>query len=109
MSEKSLTQLSCSTEETRPTPSDRFFFDNNGYLVLENFLGKSHVNELREALFRVMAQRRKKQEKEIPHTGRTDMKGEKSTRIFYILDDDPLFLEMLDWSPDDALRQRVTQ
>ena len=99
MSEKSLTHLSCSTEETRPTPSDRFFFDNNGYLVLENFLEESHVNELREALFRVIAQRRAKQEKEIPHTGKTDMKGEKSTRIFYILDDDPLFLEMLDWSP----------
>ena len=65
------------------------FFDNNGYLVLENFLEESHVKELREALFHTIARRREKQEKEIPHTGKTDTKGEKSTRIFYILDDDP--------------------
>ena len=99
MPEKSAMQLSCLTGEVRPTSSERFFFDNNGYLVIENFLTEDHVNELRERLFRVMAQRREKQEKEIPHTGKTDMKGEKSTRIFYILDDDPLFLEMLDWPP----------
>ena len=30
-------------EEVQPTPSERFFFDNNGYLVLENFLSESHV------------------------------------------------------------------
>ena len=95
MSEKTVTHA----EEGQPTPSERFFFDNNGYLVLENFLSESHVAELREALFRVIAQRRTKKEKEIPHTGMTDIKGEQSTRIFYILDDDPLFLEMLDWSP----------
>ena len=27
----------------------------------------------------------------------TQMKSEKSTRFFYILDDDPLFLDLLDW------------
>ena len=99
MSEKDVMHISCPAEEAGPTQSERFFFDNNGYLVLENFLEESHVNELREALFRVIAHRREKQQKDIPHTGKTDMKGEKSTRIFYILDDDPMFLEMLDWSP----------
>ncbi|MCZ6677014.1 MAG: phytanoyl-CoA dioxygenase family protein [Candidatus Poribacteria bacterium] len=79
------------------TPSDRFFFDNNGYLVLEEFLAEDHVNALREALFRVIARRREQQEKGIAHTGKTDTKGERSTRIFYILDDEPLFLELLDW------------
>jgi hypothetical protein len=33
----------------------------------------------------------------------THLKGEKSTRIFYILGDDPLFLEMLEWPPHYAL------
>ena len=109
MSEKDVTHVLCSTEEAGPTPSERFFFDNNGYLVLENFLEESHVDELREALFRVIARRREKQEQEIPHTGRTDIKGEKSTRIFYILDDDPLLLEMLDWSPMMPYVKGITQ
>ena len=80
MSEKDVTHISCPTEEAGPTPSEQFFFDNNGYLVLENFLAESHVSELQEALFRTIARRREKQEKDIPHTGKTDTKGEKSTR-----------------------------
>ena len=59
MSEKNLTQA----EIVKPTASERFFFENNGYLVLENFLSESHVAELRDALFRVMTQRREKKEK----------------------------------------------
>ena len=55
MSEKDVTHVSSPTEEARPTPSECFFFDNNGYLVLENFLADSHVNELQEALFRTIA------------------------------------------------------
>ncbi len=80
-----------------PTPAERFFFDNNGYLVLEEFLDADHVNALLQALHRVIQRRCKLQEQELPHTGITTSMGEKSTRIFYILDDDPLFLEMLDW------------
>lgn len=80
-----------------PTPAERFFFDNNGYLVLEEFLDAAHVNALLQALHRVIQRRRKLQEQEFPHTGITTLMGEESTRIFYILDDDPLFLEMLDW------------
>ena len=97
MSGDQTTCTSCPTAEVHPTPSEQFFFDNNGYLVLENFLTEDHVNELQDVLFRVIAQRREKQEQEIPHTGKTDITGEKSARIFYILDDDPLFLELLDW------------
>ncbi|MCY4090517.1 MAG: phytanoyl-CoA dioxygenase family protein [Caldilineaceae bacterium] len=82
-----------------PTLAERFFFDNNGYLVLEEFLDAEHVNALTEALARVMPRRRTLQEQGIPHTGMTQIKGEKSTRIFYILDEDPLLLEMLDWPP----------
>jgi ectoine hydroxylase len=86
------------TDNTKPTASERFFFDNNGYLVLENFLSEGHVARLRDALDEVIDRRRELQEREIPHTGMTHINGD-STRIFYILDDHPLFLEMLDWQP----------
>ncbi len=83
--------------DASPTPAERFFFDNNGYLVLEELLDADHVNALLKALHRAIQRRRKLQEREFPHTGITTLMGEKSTRIFYILADDPLFLEMLDW------------
>lgn len=86
------------TDETRPTPAERFFFDNNGYLVLEGLLTKNHVAELLEVLHRVVARRRGLQEHDMPHTGITHLGGN-NTRIFYILDDDPMFLEMVDWPP----------
>ena len=85
------------TGDDSPTLVERFFFDNNGYLVLEEFLDADHVGALLQALRRVMQRRRRLQERGMPHTGMTKVMGEKSARIFYILDDDPLFLEMLDW------------
>ena len=87
------------TEVSGPSQAERFFFDNNGYLILEDFLKEDHVNALTDTLLRVIAQRRELQEKGIPHTGNTNISGERSARILYILDDDPLFLEMLDWPP----------
>lgn len=86
-------------ETQNPTQAERFFFDNNGYLVLENFLSQDHVQRLSVALDRVIAERRQKQKDGIAHTGMTRPMGDRSTRIFYILDDDPLFLELLDWQP----------
>lgn len=82
-----------------PSQSERFFFESNGYLVLENFLDAEHVARLNEALGEVMTRRRKWQSDGTPHTGMTRIIGEQSTRIFYILDDHPLFLELLDWAP----------
>ena len=82
-----------------PTSNERFFFDNNGYLLLERFLDPTHVNRLLDALTRTVTQRRQLAEVQTPHTGITKMIGTRSTRIFYILDDDPAFLELLDWPP----------
>ena len=79
------------------TQAQRFFFDANGYLVLENFLDRDHVSRLLDALARVATRRREQQRAGVAHTGITRLMGEQSTRIFYILDDDPLFLELLDW------------
>ncbi len=83
--------------DASPTRAERFFFENNGYLVLEEFLDADHVRALLTALCRAVQRRRELHEQALPHTGITSLNGERSTRIFYILDDDPLFLEMLDW------------
>ncbi|MCH8289844.1 phytanoyl-CoA dioxygenase family protein [Candidatus Poribacteria bacterium] len=84
------------TDGAKPTATERFFFDNNGYLVLESILEKDHVSQLLERLHQVIARRRKLQEQNIPHTGMTHIRG-KNTRIFYILDDDSMLLELIDW------------
>lgn len=41
-----------------PTDAERFFFDNNGYLVLESFLDSQTTAALRAAVERVIARRR---------------------------------------------------
>lgn len=81
------------------TDAEKFFFENNGYLVLENFLETSHVATLRDALAESIEMRREREENGLPQTGMTHIHGEKSTRIFYILGDHPAFLELLDWQP----------
>ena len=81
------------------TDAEKFFFENNGYLVLDNFLAPSHIETLRSALAEVIEMRREREEKGLPQTGMTHIHGEKSTRIFYILGDHPAFLELLDWQP----------
>lgn len=87
------------SEETQhPTASERFFWDNFGYLVLENFLPAELVSRLLEATHRAIAERRRKKEQGVPQTGMTHVRGD-DTRIFYILDDAPLFLEMLNHPP----------
>ena len=80
-----------------PTAAEKFTFDNQGYLVLENFLTPDHVARLTAAIHRAVARRRELVRTGAPQTGFTQTKSEKSTRFFYIFDDDPLFLELLDW------------
>ena len=77
--------------------AERFFFDTNGYIVLENFLKPDHVARLIDATHRAIARRRELVRTQQPQTGFTQTKSDKSTRFFYILDDDPLFLELLTW------------
>lgn len=97
MLEQTLVREAVTAAKTTPSAAERFFFDNNGYVVLENFLAADHVERLQAALAGVIARRRALTKANQPQTGFTQIKGEKSTRIFYILDDDPLFLELLDW------------
>ena len=81
-----------------PTNAERFFFDNNGYLVLEEFLPADLTERLCNTLERVVAKRRDLEMRGQTQDGMTHMDGS-STRIFYILDDDPLFLDMVDYRP----------
>ena len=83
---------------SRPTPSASRF-DNQGYLVLGNFLTPDHVSRLLAALDPVVARRRELTRTGAPQTGFTQVTGKDSTRVFYILDDHPLFLDLLDWPP----------
>ncbi len=86
------------------TAEELFAFDNTGYLVLENFLTRDHVARLTAALHAANARRRAK----LPAGHKavwpplvpadcTQVNGEKSTRTLNLLDDDPLFLELLTW------------
>ena len=78
--------------------SEKFFFDNNGYLVLEQFLDLNLTKDLLQTVKHVANRRRKLVSDKIEHTGITQIDG-KNIRYFYILDDDPLFLKMLDYPP----------
>lgn len=89
--------LTTPTELAAPTAAERFAFENDGFLVIENFLKPDHVARLTAATHRAIARRRELIRTNQKQTGFTHAKSEKSTRIFYILDDDPLFLELLDW------------
>ena len=86
-------------EKTRPTQSERFFFDNNGYLVLENFLAPGHVAALLRALERAIERRRSPEYgREHPTAFQDKLEGP-NYRIFHLLDEDPLFLDLMDYPP----------
>ena len=82
-----------------PSAEERYSFDTDGYLVVESFLGAEHVARLREALQRVIARRRELERRSTPHFARSGEEHAGSTRIFYLLADDPLFLELADHPP----------
>lgn len=93
-----------SSPAATPTEAERFFFDNNGYLVLENFLTPAHVARLCAALHAATTRRRAG----VPPGHKavwpprvpadcTQIHGEKSARILNLLEDDLLLLELLTW------------
>src|SRR5687768_7842597 len=81
------------------TAGERFFFDNNGYLLLEGFLAPGHVERLVEALERAVERRRSPgYSREHPTAFPEKLEGP-NARIFHLLDEDPLFLELMDHAP----------
>ena len=89
--------LSAPVVSAAPTAAEKFFFETNGYIVLENFLKPDHVARLLAAQERANVRRRQLHQGGAKQTGFVHTKSEKSIRFFYLLDDDPLFLELLDW------------
>src|SRR5262249_35582182 len=89
----------CLEVTRRPTPAERFFFDNNGYLALEGFLDADHLAALRAALARAVARRRSPEyHREHPPAFPERLEGP-NVRIFHLLDEDPLFLDLMDYPP----------
>jgi len=86
-------------ELLHPTAAERFFFDNNGYLVLEDFLSLSHVEALRAALAKTVAHRRSARYQREHEPAFAERLEGANTRIFHLLDEDPLFLYLLDYEP----------
>ena len=82
-----------------PTAAERFTFDNTGYLVLERFLKPDHIARLLTALERAVRRRRAQVAADPAYARNTLINGARSTRLLYILEDDPLFLELVDWAP----------
>lgn len=82
-----------------PTAAERFFFDNNGYLVLESFLAPGHVAELIKALERAIKRRRESGFQGEHPTAFQDKLNGPNARIFHLLGEDPLFLDLMDYEP----------
>lgn len=87
------------TNQSLPSQAEQFFFDNNGYLVIEDFLTTDHIAALKTALEKTIEKRRT-QGCTRPHEPAFEDRLEATnTRIFHLLDEDPLFLELLDYPP----------
>ena len=82
-----------------PTDAERFFFDNNGYLILEDFLAPDRVAALYAALERTIERRRDPQFRREHEPAFADRLDEPNVRVMHLLAEDPLFLEMLDYEP----------
>ena len=82
----------------RPTPDEIYAFQTSGYLVLPGFLAPDHVALLTQRLERVIERRRRLAAAQAPTNGVTDAEGP-NTRIFHILEDDPAFLDLIDYAP----------
>ena len=84
-------------ETTHPTPDERFFFDTNGYLVLEGLLPEGLVSDLTQALTGAIQRRRLAEERGDP-LGESKFTG-RNARIFGLLEEDPAFLYLMDYAP----------
>src|SRR3954451_18617007 len=82
-----------------PTTAERFFWDNNGYLALDGFLERRHVEALLDALQRAIAYRRSAEYRREHPTAFAERLEGPNARIFHLLDADPLFLDLMDYPP----------
>ena len=88
-----------SSTVNHPTDAERFLFDTNGYLVLEDFLPESLVDALNAALERTIARRRDPGFQRAHEPAFADKLDSANARVMHLLAEDPLFLDMLDYEP----------
>ena len=87
-----------------PTDNERLLFDTQGYLVIKNFLPVDLVSRLTVCLQNAIQDRKLGKTHaafgpEDPYpTGITEFNGA-NTRMYCILSDNPLFLDMMDYPP----------
>ena len=86
-------------EMVSPTDSERFFFDVNGYLILEDFLSPDHVEALRAAVESAVNRRRSSAYVRAHEPAFPERVEGPNARIFHLLDEDPLFLDLLNYEP----------
>jgi ectoine hydroxylase-related dioxygenase (phytanoyl-CoA dioxygenase family) len=82
-----------------PTDAERFFFDNNGFLILEDFLSADQVTALSAALERVIERRRAPDFTREHQPAFDDRLDSANVRVMHLLAEDPLFLQLLDYPP----------
>ena len=88
-------------KETRPTADERDFFDSKGYLQLDSLLPSTLVEKLLDRLDAALERRAALERSGVSSNRpgkRLAIEGE-DRRIFHILDDDPEFLELVDYPP----------
>jgi ectoine hydroxylase len=87
------------TQGVSPTESERYFFDTHGYLVIEDFLSPDHVEALRAAVERTVERRRSTAYTREHDPAFPERLEGSNARIFHLLDEDPLFLDLLNYEP----------
>lgn len=92
-------RVAATSDPVHPTDAERFFFDNNGYLLIEDFLPPALTESLLRAVERAIARRRAPgYTREHPTAFKDRVEG-RNARLFHLLDEDPVFLDLLDHPP----------
>ena len=80
-----------------PTDAERFFFDTNGYLVLDKFLPLELLELLTTAVVQAIERRKNPGYKRAHQPAFPDKFTNSNARIMHLLDEDPLFLDLLSY------------
>ena len=78
-----------------PTDAERFFFDNNGYLVIEDFLNKEQVYGLYAALQQAIERRRSPEFKRDHQPAFDDRLDTANIRVMHLLTEDQVSMLMM--------------
>ena len=77
---------------------ERKQFDDDGFLLVEELLSEAHVARLTDALRAAVSRRRRSHEQGEETVGKTVVEGD-HVRIYYLLDEGQVFLDLLGFPP----------